>query len=796
MARRAKSRTSPDANDPPRRIPVRRLDRDTEVSAPAEESHVEIRADDLELGGQQPETWGFKDAAELLVPSMLDLPARTKGDFTELAIDVAATVFPDKPDCVWEIELHLRGKIIDTRRFRNFTQRHQFIVPTSVLFEEQNSLRLSGRAIAGAKLAPRFFVRVFYMQKERLLDFIEENSVWVYSTARSGSSWLSQDILCHGQGVRSMDEPGIGRLFAPVDWVAERFYDLAHKDAYAQSGLDYETRAKARLNVGFIPPFERSFMFGGQENSIWSQQNYPLYLDLIRTTMFQHVLHEWGVIDYRTIVFKMPNDSHAADVVMQALPKAFMLLLMRDGRDVMKSRFSPFASPDLATTTDPALRLHAIAFYAHLWNFQVDIMQSAFVAHAPERKLLLHYEELRVTPTAQLRVMFDKIGMKISDAALDELVSRTRLENIPDAQKGPDKPRQTGQIGKYANVFSQAEIELMEAIMGRNLRRFGYAVAGLSNASDTPRGAAAFELSLADDSIGSGWYRAEGAGATAFRWTGPEQVSTIDMKLLPREYRVVISHERPLALSHESLVVTANGRDLPVEIRTTSALSRNAWFTIPADLIAATGGLLHLALDVGEVVRPSEHGGLDNRVLGIVIFRIAFEPVLDVVEPTPEPVQPVAAPPPEPTAPPVAAIPAPAVSAAAQAAVAPAAKRAPIDLPIIGEGDQVGEVEGVFVDRWVGPNLRLTIQPRWPLHRVTLHGWFHGETPADGEVRLRIGGQTVTQAMTTGMFVMSVVLPAETTDAIPMEMEATNWLLLEGPAGRKLVFVLQRIVLE
>ena len=47
---------------------------------------------------------------------------------------------------------------------------------------------------------------------------------------------------------------------------------------------------------------------------------------------------------------------------------------------------------------------------------------------------------------------------------------------------------------------------------------------------------------------------------------------------------------------------------------------------------------------MGEVVRPSEHGGLDNRVLGIVIFRIAFEPVLDVVEPTPEPVQPVAAP--------------------------------------------------------------------------------------------------------------------------------------------------------
>jgi len=53
------------------------------------------------------------------------------------------------------------------------------------------------------------------------------------------------------------------------------------------------------------------------------------------------------------------------------------IFLMRDGRDVMKSRFSPFGSIDLAKTSDPALRRHAIAFYSHFWNFQVDIMKSS-----------------------------------------------------------------------------------------------------------------------------------------------------------------------------------------------------------------------------------------------------------------------------------------------------------------------------------------------------------------------------------------------------------------------------------
>jgi hypothetical protein len=65
---------------------------------------------------------------------------------------------------------------------------------------------------------------------------------------------------------------------------------------------------------------------------------------------------------------------------------------------------------------------------------------------------------------------------------------RTSLENIPDDQKGPDKPRQTGQIGKYTEVFSEEEIELMEAIMGSNLRRFGYAL-GRDMKGDTPAGA-------------------------------------------------------------------------------------------------------------------------------------------------------------------------------------------------------------------------------------------------------------------------------------------------------------------
>jgi hypothetical protein len=225
-----------------------------------------------------------------------------------------------------------------------------------------------------------------------------------------------------------------------------------------------------------MPPFERAFIFAGQENQIWSRQNWRMYLSVLKQTTLKHVINEWGIQDYRRVVFKMPNDSHAADVIMEAFPESFMIFLIRDGRDAMKSRFSPFASKALSQTIDPEMRLHAIGFYAHFWNFQIDVIQAAYLAHASERRLLVHYEAIRQQPADLIAMILDRVGMSVSATEFSELIEKTTLENMPQSQKGPDKPRQTGQVGGFAAVFSQQEIELMEAIMGPNLERFGYAL--------------------------------------------------------------------------------------------------------------------------------------------------------------------------------------------------------------------------------------------------------------------------------------------------------------------------------
>jgi hypothetical protein len=140
----------------------------------------------------------------------------------------------------------------------------------------------------------------------------------------------------------------------------------------------------------------------------------------------------------------------------------------------MRSRFTPFASQILAETKDPALRLYAVAYYAHFWNFEVDIIRSAYDAHNPELRYFLRYEDIRGDPETQIAKLLDAIGMSVGPAELAQLVHDAQLENMPAETRGPDKARQTGKVGGFRGTFTDDEIQLMNGIMRGNLERYGY----------------------------------------------------------------------------------------------------------------------------------------------------------------------------------------------------------------------------------------------------------------------------------------------------------------------------------
>jgi hypothetical protein len=115
--------------------------------------------------------------------------------------------------------------------------------------------------------------------------------------------------------------------------------------------------------------------------------------------------------------------------------------------------------------------------------------------------------------------------------------------------------------------------------------------------------------------------------------------------------------------------------------------------------------------------------------------------------------------------------------------------------PITGFGVQQGRLIGMYHDRWVGPHLALTVQPKRAVTGVTVRGWVPDDMPVGGRLDLRVAEQVVAGDLVPGPFALTVTLPEATEAPIPIEVDASQSVRPEGPGGRVLTFVLQEIAL-
>lgn len=428
------------------------------------------------------EPWRFTSTAAIAIRGKLlknFFPLRERG-FTDLLVRIAA---PDLEGTAFtaSIEVATGDERSELRVFDADARTHHVFIPLLELCAAPSTVRLqrlrppdSYRNLAPAPADLSFTIEAQLANKSASWEALAGKILWVFGSARSGTTWLASDILGHGGRTRLMDETGIGRLIGALAWNAERSYDLAAKTRPFESGAAFEMHPERRA-IRWPPPFERELWINfDRPTALLSQRTQPTLRRVVRDLLLEHVLLEWGLEDYDWVLFKMPNDSHAADFLTACFPESFVLFIARDGRDIMRSRFSAFASRELAETKDAALRMHAIAHYSHFWNFQTDIIRDAFEAHDPRRRLFVRYEDLRRNTGAEIRRILLLLGTKIQEEELRALVQKVTLENFPAEERGDHLPRQTGLIGSYVHRFNAAEIGLMNEIMAQNLRALGY----------------------------------------------------------------------------------------------------------------------------------------------------------------------------------------------------------------------------------------------------------------------------------------------------------------------------------
>jgi Sulfotransferase domain len=271
-----------------------------------------------------------------------------------------------------------------------------------------------------------------------------ENLVWMFGTARTGSSWLSA-IMGEIGGYSRWHEPLVGHLFGNL------YYERA-----GHRGED------------------EHFILGDRYRDLWLATVRRFVLDSA-AARFPEVA-EGGYL-----IIKEPQGSMGAPLLMEALPESRMILLVRDPRDVVASNLDAHKKgtwtadlmrkggkekpPSLAESRpDAFVRGQARRYVRDVGNAKL-----AYDAHGG-RKVLVKYEDLRADTLNTMRRIYTGLQILVDEAELALSVEKNSWENIPEEEKGEGKFHRKAKPGGWREDLTPEQIEIVESVAGPLLR--------------------------------------------------------------------------------------------------------------------------------------------------------------------------------------------------------------------------------------------------------------------------------------------------------------------------------------
>ena len=275
-----------------------------------------------------------------------------------------------------------------------------------------------------------------------------ERMVWIFGTARTGSSWLSS-MMGEMDGYSRWHEPLVGHLFGNL----------------------YYVRAGHRGG-------DEHFVLGDKHKAVWVRAIRDLVVDSA-TARFPEVARGTD----RYLIIKEPQGSMGAPLLMEALPESRMILLARDPRDVVSSNLDAHKGgtwtadlmkkggkekpPTLAEADPDAFVKGQAERYAR----DVGNAKKAFDDHAG-RKALVRYEDLRADAGTTMRRIYSELGIPLDERRLDRLVEKHDWANIPEDQKGEGKFHRKARPEGWREDLSPKQVEIVERETADLLREF------------------------------------------------------------------------------------------------------------------------------------------------------------------------------------------------------------------------------------------------------------------------------------------------------------------------------------
>ena len=314
----------------------------------------------------------------------------------------------------------------------------------------------------------------------------ESRLVWIWTMARSGSTWLLR-MLTHPLKLvdSSQDPDDLLGFVAPRTW--QGTVDAIPVDTTFVSNHLMPLAGGESYNKDFEPvTFSAALGLRKRANYVFSSRYEDAWHPEVRRMMLVrfHRLVERAAERYEVnsplVFLKEVAGAHAAPLVMSMFPRSKLVFLVRDGRDVVDSQTAanqPGTWLPVSGWNTPEERRDFVGRRAHAWLGDVASIQRALDAHPPELQRMVRYEDLLADPASNLSSLVEWLGLSRSPRWLERAVEANSFESIAPEQKGPKKFFRSATPGAWRKNLTEEEAATLESVMAEKLRELGYPVA-------------------------------------------------------------------------------------------------------------------------------------------------------------------------------------------------------------------------------------------------------------------------------------------------------------------------------
>ena len=270
---------------------------------------------------------------------------------------------------------------------------------------------------------------------------LEKNITWLFGAARSGTTWLALELLSYD--TKRISEPRLEtHLSVPSGIKDFRYIDNPQKNP----------------SYFFADDYKKSWMF------------------FLRKLILNRIYSEIQTID-KKIIIKELTTFGASDIISESLENSKIIILLRDGRDVVDSAVEATSEGGFMTKKldlNKQNRSAKIIGNSQVWAMATKNLLKTYDMKPKDLRYKIKYEDLRKNTIEELEKIYKFLEIDISKHQLQKIVTKFTFENLPPEQKGPGKFARSASPGKWRDNFSEEEKKVLEKIMGPLLRILGY----------------------------------------------------------------------------------------------------------------------------------------------------------------------------------------------------------------------------------------------------------------------------------------------------------------------------------